>query len=124
MKSQSADRLSEKKRVEDQEDDIEVYRNKRNILYKNALEANSSNIRGAASFYAAEAREANTVFKNKQKERQMERYHKENVDIGRNKLDLHYLTTGDAIKELQQFIATREASLRYLISWHLMNCDV
>ena len=80
------------------------------MLYKKALEAKK--IIGASSYYAAEAREAGKVLKSKQRERQMELFNSVNSQKSRNQLDLHFLTTADAIKQLIQFISAREALIR------------
>ena len=80
------------------------------MLYKKALEAKK--ISGSASYYAAEAREAGRLLKAKQRERQMELFTEANAHKSRNQLDLHFLTTAEAIKELSHFISYREASLR------------
>jgi len=111
VKSQSADRLDSRAKCEDV-DDLEVYRDKRNQLYRKALDARLSKVYGAAAYYAQEARGVNEVFKAKQKESQMEMFTAANTEISRNKLDLHFLTMGEAIKQLQKFIQAREACIR------------
>jgi len=111
VKSQSADRLHQRHH-EESEDDLEVYRHKRNLLYRKAMEARASNISGAAAYYAAEAREINKQFKTKQHDRQMGMFKAANDHNSQNKLDLHFLTTADAIKQLQMFIQTKVGLLR------------
>ena len=76
------------------------------------MEARASNISGAAAYYAAEAREINKQFKTKQHDRQMGMFKAANDHNSQNKLDLHFLTTADAIKQLQMFIQTKVGLLR------------
>ena len=57
-------------------------------------------------------REAGRLLKAKQRERQMELFTEANATKSRNQLDLHFLTTAEAIKELAHFISYREASVR------------
>jgi len=78
------------------------------------MDARSSKIMGASAFYSAEAREANRTLKARQREVQMEMFQSANEKNPRNKLDLHFLTTADAIQQLQEFIAAREGLTRYI----------
>lgn len=115
LKSRSADRIDRRvEEEEEEESDLEIYRSKRNLLYKKAMDARSSKIMGASAFYSAEAREANKTLKARQREVQMEMFQSANEKNPRNKLDLHFLTTADAIQQLQEFIAAREGLTRYI----------
>ena len=114
LKSRSADRIDRRVEEEEEESDLEIYRSKRNLLYKKAMDARSSKIMGASAFYSAEAREANRTLKARQREVQMEMFQSANEKNPRNKLDLHFLTTADAIQQLQEFIAAREGLTRYI----------
>ena len=65
-------------------------------------------MKGAASYYAAKARELNAVIKNSQKQKQMEMFLTINRGCPKTKLDLHFLQTQEAIKQLQHFIGQWE----------------
>jgi len=54
------------------ETQLAMYRRQRDALYRKALEAGSKRIVGAASYYAAEARELNKQIRTKQQNMQME----------------------------------------------------
>merc|ERR1719427_453632 len=55
VKSHSADRISSNNK-DDTDEEIDLYRKKRDQLYRKAMEANSRKIGGVAAYYAAEAR--------------------------------------------------------------------
>jgi len=102
-----------KSRTEQQEDDLEEsgleqFIEQRDMLYRKAMETRGNKMAGAASYYAAQARELNSHIKASQKQNQMEQFLEANRDSRSSKLDLHYLQTSDAIKQLQQFITQRE----------------
>ena len=104
----------EQEKVENQREttELEQFIEQRDMLYRKAMETRGSNMQGAASYYAAQARELNTHIKTTQKQSQMEMFLEANKDSPSSKLDLHYLQTSDAIKQLQQFISQKEAIAR------------
>jgi hypothetical protein len=103
----------ETREQEDQNNsDLDQFIEQRDMLYRKAMETRGSNMQGAASYYAAQARELNTHIKTTQKRSQMEMFLQANKDSPNTRLDLHYLQTSDAIKQLQQFISQKEAMAR------------
>ena len=76
-----------------------------------------ANKSGAAGYYATEAREANKQLKLLQQDKQIEMYRIANEHNSPNKLDLHFLTTTDAIKQLNGFIQSRFAVLRCAVTY-------
>lgn len=92
--------------------ELEQFIEQRDMLYRKAMETRGSNMQGAASYYAAQARELNSHIKTTQKQSQMEMFLQANKDSPSTRLDLHYLQTSDAIKQLQQFISQKEAIAR------------
>jgi len=104
----------EQEKVEEQREttELEQFIEQRNMLYRKAMETRGSNMQGAASYYAAQARDLNAHIKTTQKQSQMEMFLRANKDSPSMKLDLHYLQTSDAIKQLQQFISQKEAMAR------------
>lgn len=93
-------------------DELEKSIEQRNMLYRKAMATKGSHMQGAASYYAAQARELNARIKTSQKQNQMEMFLNVNKDTPNTKLDLHYLQTADAIKQLQQFLSQKEAAAR------------
>jgi hypothetical protein len=61
--------------------ELATYRQQRDALYRKALEAGSKKIVGAASYYAAEARELNRQIRDMQHSMQMELFIKANKVI-------------------------------------------
>jgi hypothetical protein len=61
--------------------ELAAYRQQRDALYRKALEAGSKKIVGAASYYAAEARELNRQIRDMQHSMQMELFIKANKVI-------------------------------------------
>jgi len=108
MKHQEDNKLEEK----EGNTELEQFIEQRDMLYRKAMETRGSNMQGAASYYAAQARELNTHIKTTQKQSQMEMFLQANKDGPTTRLDLHYLQTSDAIKQLQQFISQKEAIAR------------
>eukprot|EP00090_Calanus_glacialis_P009513 TRINITY_DN17898_c0_g1_i2.p1 TRINITY_DN17898_c0_g1~~TRINITY_DN17898_c0_g1_i2.p1 ORF type:complete len:706 (-),score=276.50 TRINITY_DN17898_c0_g1_i2:410-2527(-) len=108
--------MKQQQDTKDQEDqnnsDLDQFIEQRDMLYRKAMETRGSNMQGAASYYAAQARELNTHIKTTQKQSQMEMFLQANKDSPNTRLDLHYLQTSDAIKQLQQFISQKEATAR------------
>jgi len=104
----------EQEKVEEQREttELEQFIEQRNMLYRKAMETRGSNMQGAASYYAAQARDLNAHIKTTQKQSQMEMFLQANKDSPSMTLDLHYLQTSDAIKQLQQFISQKEAMAR------------
>jgi len=96
---------------EEEEGQLELYKEKRDQLYKKVREASNTKIRGAAGYYAAQARELNGRIKRGQRQKQMDEFIRINSSLSSNKLDLHFLQTGDAIKQLSDFLTQKEASL-------------
>merc|ERR1719228_1291733 len=68
-------------------------------------------MQGVSSYYTAEARELTNLIRTKQKESQMEMFLEANRDISSNKLDLHFLQIGDAVKNLSLFVAEKQSKL-------------
>ena len=108
--------------------DIEQLIEERDSLYKKAAETRGAHMQGASSYYAARARELNTIVKSAQKEKQMEMFLTINKGIPKTRsnifynykyydtstlfrIDLHYLQTGEAIKQLQKFVSQWESFL-------------
>ena len=108
--------MKQQQDTKDQEDqnnsDLDQFIEQRDMLYRKAMETRSSNVQWAASYYAAQARELNTHIKTAQKQSQMEMFLQANKDSPNSRLDLHYLQTSDAIKQLQQFISQKGAMAR------------
>jgi len=96
---------------EEEEGQLELYKEKRDQLYRKVREASNTKIRGAAGYYAAQARELNGRIKKGQRQKQMDDFIRINSSLSSNKLDLHFLQTGDAIKQLSDFLGQKEASL-------------
>jgi len=104
----------EEEKIKEEEDtpELEQFIEQRDMLYRKAMETRGSHMQGAASYYAAQARELNTHIKHTQKQTQMEMFLQANKDSPNKTIDLHYLQTSDAIKQLQQFISQKEAQAR------------
>ena len=71
VRPSAGDQIEEDEDNMDQAELIE-FRKQRDALYRKALEAGSKRIGGAASYYAAEARELNKQIRNKQHSMQMD----------------------------------------------------
>ena len=69
-------------------------------------------VQGLADYYAAEARAVDAKIKELQRERQMKLFEQVNLGNPANKLDLHFLQTGEAVRQLDTFVAERLASLK------------
>lgn len=93
-----------------EEEGLEEYIRQRDELYRKARA--SSKIQGVAGYYAAEARTLNARIKARQREAQLQLFEGANRDRPPTSLDLHYLQTGDAVKQLNAFVAERLAGLR------------
>ena len=87
---------------------LAAYRERRDELYRKMRDSNRGKIRGAAGFYAEEARQLNSIIKAAEREKQKEEFNSANSCLPQNKLDLHYLTAGEAIKELSSFLSGKE----------------
>ena len=72
----------------------------------------SREVQGLADYYAAEARAVDAKIKELQRERQMKLFEQVNLGNPANKLDLHFLQTGEAMRQLDTFVAERLASLK------------
>ena len=92
------------------DDGLESFIQQRDELYRKARA--SSKIQGVAGYYAAEARAVQAKIKEKQREGQMELFQQANQGNPANKLDLHYLQTGEAMRQLNTFVAERLAGLK------------
>jgi len=90
------------------EPNLEQLMERRNTLYKKAMEASGPHMQGIKSYYSAQARELNSVIKETQKESQMEMFINANKNCPSTRLDLHYLQTGDAVQQLSAFISQWE----------------
>merc|ERR1719357_1034218 len=77
------------------DDELEKSIEQRNMLYRKAMATKGSHMQGAASYYAAQARELNARIKTSQKQNQMEMFLNINKNSPNTKLDLHYLQTAD-----------------------------
>merc|ERR1719219_3133880 len=94
--------------AETSDSNLEQLIEQRNNLYKKAMDAKGTHMQGIRSYYAGEARELNTQIKAAQKENQMEMFINANKKCPSTRLDLHYLQTGDAVKQLSGFISQWE----------------
>ena len=65
-----------------------------------------------ADYYAAEASAVDAKIKELQRERQMKLFEQANLGNPANKLDLHFLHTGEAMRQLDTFVAVRLAGLK------------
>lgn len=92
------------------EEGLEEYIRQRDELYRKARAG--SKIQGVAGYYAAEARTLNARIKARQRAAQLELFEAANRDRPPTSLDLHYLQTGDAVKQLNAFVTERLAGLR------------
>ena len=72
----------------------------------------SRKVQGLADYYAAEASVVDAKIKERQRERQMKLFEQVNLGNPANKLDLHFLQTGEAMRQLDNFVAERLASLK------------
>ena len=92
------------------DDGLESFIQQRDELYRKARA--SSKVQGVAGYYAAEARAVHAKIKEKQREGQMELFQQANQGNPANKLDLHFLQTGEAMRQLNTFVAERMAGLK------------
>ena len=92
------------------DDGLESFIQQRDELYRKARA--SSKVQGVAGYYAAEARAVHAKIKERQREGQMELFQQANQGNPANKLDLHFLQTGEAMRQLNTFIAERMAGLK------------
>ena len=92
------------------DDGLESFIQQRDELYRKARA--SSKVQGVAGYYAAEARAVHAKIKEKQREGQMELFQQANQGNPANKLDLHFLQTGEAMRQLNTFVAERTAGLK------------
>jgi DNA-nicking Smr family endonuclease len=65
-----------------------------------------------AGYYAAEARQLTTRIRARQRDAQMDLFLDANRGATSNKLDLHFLQTGEAVQQLAAFVQEREGGLR------------
>ena len=92
------------------DDGLESFIQQRDELYRKARA--SSKMQGVAGYYASEARAVHAKIKEKQREGQMELFQQANQGNPANKLDLHFLQTGEAMRQLNTFVAERMAGLK------------
>ena len=90
------------------DDGLEPSIQQRDELYRKARA--SSKMQGVAGYYASEARAVHAKIKEKQREGQMELFQQANQGNPANKLDLHFLQTGEAMRQLNTFVAERMAA--------------
>ena len=72
----------------------------------------SRKVQGLADYYAAEASAVDAKIKELQRERQMKLFEQANLGNPANKLDLHFLQTREAMRQLDNFVAARLAGLK------------
>ena len=92
-------------------EELDLYMEQRNQLYRKALESRGNKVPGVAAYYAGQARKINSHIKQTQKQKQMEMFLTANRECPETKIDLHYLQTGEAIKQLDQFLKKWQAKL-------------
>ena len=92
------------------DDGLELFIQQRDELYRKARA--SSKVQGVAGYYAAEARAVHAKIKERQREGQMELFQEANLGNPANKLDLHFLQTKEAMRQLNTFVAERVAGLK------------
>ena len=92
-------------------EELDLYMEQRNQLYRKALESRGNKVPGVAAYYAGQARKINSHIKQTQKQKQMEMFLTANRECPETKIDLHYLQTGEAIKQLDQFLRKWQAKL-------------
>ena len=72
----------------------------------------SRKVQGLADYYAAEASAVDAKIKELQRERQMKLLEQANLGNPANKLDLHFLQTKEAMRQLNTFVAERLTGLK------------
>ena len=92
------------------DDGVKLFIQERDELFRKSRA--SRKVQGVADYYAAEASAVDAKIKELQRERQMELFEQVNLGNPTNKLDLHFLQTGEAMRQLDNFVAERLAGLK------------
>ena len=92
------------------DDGVKLFIQERDELFRKSRA--SRKVQGLADYYAAEASAVDAKIKDRQRERQMKLFEQANLGNPANKLDLHFLQTGEAIRQLDTFMAVRLAGLK------------
>ena len=92
------------------DDGVKLFIQERDELFRKSRA--SRKVQGVADYYAAEESAVDAKIKELQRERQMELFEQVNLGNPTNKLDLHFLQTGEAIRQLGTFVAVRLAGLK------------
>ena len=90
---------------------VKLFIKQRDELYRKSRA--SRKVQGVADYYAAEASAVDAKIKELQRERQMKLFEQANLGNPANKLDLHFLQTGEAMRELDNFVAGEISSEWY-----------
>ena len=92
------------------DDGVKLFIQERDELFRKSRA--SRKVQGLADYYAAEASAVDTKIKELQRERQMKLFEQANLGNPANKLDLHFLQTKEAMRQLNTFVAERVTGLK------------